>query len=98
MDSLSKEMKNECNFMLPKGFSLLRGRFLLLHFAAVSETMFRTKGWVFTSETPEHITPFVQHLNKTKGQLQTDCLGPTTLLHTQVNTTRIEAGFSELAF
>lgn len=96
MESLSKEMKNECNFMLPKGFSLLRGRFLLLHFTALSETMFRTKAWVFTSEIPEQIPPFVHHLNKTNGQLQTAPV-PTALLHTQVNSTKIRAGFSELA-
>lgn len=67
MEPLSKEMKSDCNFMLPKGFSLLRGRFLFLHVTAVSETstgMFRAKAWVFTSEVTDQITYFVQHLNK----------------------------------
>lgn len=62
MESLSKEMKNECNFMLPKGFSPLRGRFLLLHITAVSKTsraMLRTKAWVFISEVTDQTTNFV---------------------------------------
>lgn len=99
MESLSKEMKIKCNFMLPKGFSLPTGRFLLLRFTAVSETsraVLRTKTCVFTSEITDHITSFVHHLNKTDSSRVTTSV-PTILLHTQEKPQRHKQVFSELA-